>query len=177
MNPRTTLAAVAVLLSTVACGGPAESPAAPTSGGSALPTTAPAVGPSRGGPLDGLDPCGLLTKAEAEQITGAQTAEPVVEQLGAARVCTFSPEQALLGVGIRTTSGLDQVQSNGNVVRELVVGRHQAKQSVGATGSCGIFLGVTASSRVDVVLNSGSPTEDPCPLAMRVAELVEPRLP
>ena len=123
VNPRTTLAAVAVLLSAVACGGPAESPSAATSGGSAPPTTAPAVGPSRGGPLDGLDPCGLLTKAEAEQITGAQTAEPVVEQLGAARVCNFSPAQALLGVGIRTTSGLDQVQSNGNVVQELVVGR------------------------------------------------------
>ncbi|MCC8250327.1 DUF3558 domain-containing protein [Saccharothrix luteola] len=177
MNPRTTLAAVAVLLSAVACGGPAESPAGPPSGGSSQPATAPAVGPSRGGPLAGADPCDLLTKAEAEQVTGAQTAEPVVEQLGSARVCNFSPRQALLGVGIRTTSGLDQVQSNGNVVQDLVIGRHQAKQAVGATGSCGIFIGVTASSRVDVVLNSGSPAEDPCPLAMRVAELVEPRLP
>ncbi|MCE6997968.1 DUF3558 domain-containing protein [Saccharothrix sp. S26] len=177
MNPRTTLAAVAVLISAVACGGPSAEQAAPTSDAPSTTSTAPQVGPSRGGPLDGVDPCTLLTKAEAERVTGAQTAEPVVEQLGSARVCNFSPQQALLGVGVRTTSGLAQVQSNGNVVQELVIGRHQAKQAVGATGSCGIFIGVTESSRVDVVLNSGSPDEDPCPAAMRVAELVEPRLP
>lgn len=175
MNPRTTLAAVAVLMTAVACGGPADSPAPPTSGASSA--AAPPVGPVKGGPLDGTDPCSLLTKGEAEQVTGAQTAEPVVEQLGSARVCNFAPRQALLGVGIRTTAGLDQVQSNGNVVQELVIGRHRAKQAVGATGSCGIFIGVTESSRVDVVLNSGRPDEDPCPSAMRVAELVEPRLP
>ena len=180
MNTRTTLAAVAVLISAVACGGPAAEQSAPTPGSPTpgSPTsTVPQVGPSRGGPLDGTDPCTLLTKAEAEQVTGAQTAEPVVEQLGSAKVCNFSPRQALLGVGIRSTSGLDQVQSNGNVVQDVVIGRHQAKQAVGATGSCGIFIGVTASSRVDVMLNSGNPAEDPCPMAMRVAQLVEPRLP
>lgn len=177
MNPRTTLAAVAVLISVVACGGPAAEQSAPTSGSPSPATTTPQVGPSRGGPLDGLDPCTLLTKAEAERVTGAHTAEPAVEQLGSARVCNFSPQRARLGVGVRTTSGLAQVQSNGNVVQEIMVGRHQAKQAVGATGSCGIFIGVTESSRVDVVLNSGSPDEDPCPAAMEIAELVEPRLP
>jgi hypothetical protein len=135
------------------------------------------VGPSRGGPLDGVDPCTLLTKGEAEEVTGAQSGDPVVEQHGSARVCNFSPQSARLGVGIRTTMGLEQVQSNGNVVQDIMVGRHEAKQAVGATGSCGIFIGVTESSRVDVVLNSGSPDEDPCPAAVRVAELVEPRLP
>ncbi|QQQ75533.1 DUF3558 domain-containing protein [Saccharothrix sp. 6-C] len=177
MNPRTTVAALAVLFAAVACGGPAAEQSAPTGATPSSGATAPAVGPSRGGPLDGLDPCTLLTKAEAEQVTGAQGADPVVEQLGSARVCNFSPAAGRLGVGVRTTSGLAAVQSNGNVVQDLVVGRHQAKQAVGATGSCGIFLGVTESSRVDVVLGAGSPDEDPCPAAMRVAELVEPRLP
>ncbi|MFI9010105.1 DUF3558 domain-containing protein [Actinosynnema sp. NPDC053489] len=178
MNPRTTLAAVAVLLTAVACGGPADDQAAPPAATSSQASTAPrGVGPVKGGPLDGVDPCTLLTKAEAERVTGPQTAEPAVEQLGSARVCNFAPRQALLGVGVRTAQGLDQVQSNGNVVQEVVVGRHQAKQAVGATGSCGVFIGVTETSRVDVLLNSGSATEDPCPAAMRVAELVEPRLP
>ena len=189
MNSRIVLIGVAVaLVAVTACGGPSDDQAAPTADGATSQpatshpatspsTTAPQVGPSRGGPLDGADPCTLLTKAEAEQVTGVQKADPVVEQIGAARVCNFSPQQALLGVGIRTTSGLDQVQSNGNVVQDIMVGRHQAKQAVGATGSCGIFIGVTESSRVDVVLNSGSPDDDPCPAAMRVAELVEPRLP
>ncbi|MGW4110227.1 DUF3558 domain-containing protein [Actinosynnema sp. NPDC004786] len=182
MNPRIILIGAAVaLFAATACGGPADGQSDPTAGASApesaQQTTAPQVGPSRGGPLDGLDPCTLLTKAEAEEITGAQTAEPVVEQLGSARVCNFSPRTARLGVGVRTTAGLAQVQSNGNVVQEVMVGRHQAKQAIGATGSCGVFIGVTESSRVDVVLNSGSPDEDPCPAAMKVAELVEPRLP
>ncbi|GAB2983095.1 DUF3558 domain-containing protein [Saccharothrix stipae] len=182
MNPRLILAGVAVVVAALAaCGGPADGQLGQTTASQSTPTsqstTAPQVGPSRGGPLDGADPCGLLTKGEAEQVTGAQTADPVVEQLGSARVCNFAPQKARLGVGIRTTAGLDQVQSNGNVVQDLVIGRHQAKQAIGATGSCGIFIGVTESSRVDVVLNSGSPDEDPCPAAMRVAELVEPRLP
>ena len=179
MNLRTTLAAVAVAMFAVtACGGPADDQATPTTDGATTPpATAPRIGPSRGGPLDGVDPCTFLTKAEAEQVTGAQSADPVVEQLGSAKVCNFSPATARLGVGIRTTSGLDQVQSNGNVVQEIVIGRHQAKRALGATGSCGVFIAVTESSRVDVVLNSGSPDEDPCPAAMRVAELVEPRLP
>ncbi|WP_367135643.1 DUF3558 domain-containing protein [Saccharothrix sp. HUAS TT1] len=173
MNRRTTLAAVAVVLSVLTACGTGEPESAPATG----TTTAPQFGPVKGGPLDGADPCALLTKAEAEQVTGAQTAEPAVEQLGAAKVCNFSPEKARLGVGIRTSTGLDAVQSNGNPVDEITIGRHRAKQAVGATGSCGIFIGVTDSSRVDVVLNSGSPDEDPCPAALRVAELVEPRLP
>jgi hypothetical protein len=44
------------------------------------------------------------------------------------------------------------------------------------TGSCIIAMGVTSSSRVDVSLNSG-PRVDPCPLALQVAQLVEPKLP
>ncbi|PSL58510.1 uncharacterized protein DUF3558 [Saccharothrix carnea] len=177
MNPRLVLIGAAVALAAAtACGGPAGEETTPTTAPPQSTTVAP-VGPSRGGPLDGTDPCTLLTKAEAEQVTGAQTAEPVVEQLGTARVCNFSPQTARLGVGIRTTAGLAEVQSNGSLVEEFQIGRHQVKQSVGATGSCGIFIGVTESSRVDVVLNSGSPDVDPCPAALKVAELVEPRLP
>ncbi|MEU4739801.1 DUF3558 domain-containing protein [Actinosynnema sp. NPDC023658] len=180
MNPRLTLIGIAVAMAAVtACGGPTDDQ--PANGATAQSSatsagTAPKVGPVRGGPLDGTDPCTLLTKAEAQQVTGAQTAEPVVEELGGAKVCNFSPQSSRLGVGIRTGVGLDAVQANGNV-QDVVIGRHQAKQAVGATGSCGIFIGVTESSRVDVVLNSGSPDEDPCPAAMRVAGMVEPRLP
>ncbi|MFD1146626.1 DUF3558 domain-containing protein [Saccharothrix hoggarensis] len=177
MNTRIVLIGVAVAMAAVtSCGGPAGGEAPPTSTTSQA-ATAPQVGPSRGGLLDRTDPCTLLTKAEAEQVTGAQSAEPVAEELGSAKVCTFSPQKARLGVGVRATSGLAEVQSNGNVVQDIVIGRHQAKQAVGATGSCGIFIGVTETSRVDVVLNSGSPDEDPCPAALKVAELVEPRLP
>ncbi|MFD0199883.1 MULTISPECIES: DUF3558 domain-containing protein [Saccharothrix] len=176
MNTRLVLIGAAVALAATACGSPTGGETTPTAATSQSTTVAP-VGPSRGGPLDGVDPCTLLTKAEAERVTGAQTAEPVVEQVGAARVCNFSPGTGRLGVGVRTAAGLAEVQSNGNLVEEFRIGRHQVKQAVGATGSCGIFIGVAASSRVDVVLNSGSPDVDPCPAAMKVAELVEPRLP
>jgi hypothetical protein len=39
-----------------------------------------------------------------------------------------------------------------------------------------IVMGVTSSSRVDVTVNSGTRT-DPCPIALQVAQLVEPKLP
>jgi hypothetical protein len=72
--------------------------------------------------------------------------------------------------------GLSGAQPNGGELKDIMVGRHQAKQLVDVSGSCGIFIGVTSSSRVDVSLNSG-PRVDPCPLALQVAQLVEPKLP
>ncbi|MFD0199889.1 MULTISPECIES: DUF3558 domain-containing protein [Saccharothrix] len=162
-----------------ACGGPAVSgqPTSAPETSSTSDTAASSSSPTSGGSLEDTDPCSFLTKSEAEQLTGAQRKDPAPEKLGSARVCGFSPESASFGIGIRTNVGLAGVQPNGGVIEEIVVGRHQAKQLLGATGSCGIYIGVTDSSRVDVVLNSGSSDKDPCPLARQIAEFIEPRLP
>lgn len=185
MNSRialTTLAAALVVLT--ACSGSTDGEAKPAldtsssaSNESTSPTSANSPTSTKGNDsLDHTDPCSLLSKSEAEQVMGPLNKEPALEKLGSARNCAFSPKLASLSVGIRTSAGLAGVQPNGGEVKNITIGGHQAKQLVDSTGSCGIYLGVTLSSRVEVVLNTG-PNADPCPLALRVAELVEPRLP
>lgn len=181
MNSRTALTslAAAALVALTACGGSTAGQAKPvpdTSGSTSRSTTSSPSSTKSGNSLDDNDPCSLLTRNEAEQVMGPLDKEPAPEKLGSARTCQFSPSLASLGVGIRTNVGLAGVQPNGGEIKDITVGRHQAKQLVDATGSCGIYLGVTSSSRVDVVVNTG-PRADPCPLALRIAEFVEPRLP
>ncbi|QTR01705.1 DUF3558 domain-containing protein, partial [Saccharothrix algeriensis] len=144
--------------------------------GTATPTSpSGTAGPV--GSLETADPCELVTEDETESTLGAQRKDPKPERIGTARACTFYPEQATFVVGIRTNVGLAGVQPNGGVVKDITVGGRPAKELLGATGSCGIYLGVSDSSRVDVVLNASSSGGDPCPPARRIAELVEPRLP
>lgn len=186
MNSRIILTslAAATLVALTACNGPTAGEAKPTpdtssssSNGSTNQTTTSSPSATKSGnSLDGTDPCSLLTKSEAEQVTGPQREEPAQEKLGSSQTCQFTPKGKSFSVGIRTNVGLAGLQSNGGEIENITIGGREAKQLIDGTGSCGIYLGVTSSSRVDVVLNAGG-VDDPCPLALRVAELVEPRLP
>lgn len=58
------------------------------------------------------------------------------------------------------------------------IGKHQAVQSQGSQGiACSVTLGVTNSSRVDVVTSAGGHTEKECEISKQVAQRVEPQLP
>ncbi|MBB5960340.1 hypothetical protein FHS29_006963 [Saccharothrix tamanrassetensis] len=187
MNSRTSLAVLlTALLAVAACGGPVSGDARPASGASTAgsstspsPSGSTSASPSgnAGSPvsLEDTDPCTLVTTDEVTDALGALRKEPTKEVIGTARSCVFAPKPATFAVGIRTNVGLSGVQPNGGVIKDIKVGDRAAKELLGATGSCGIYLGVTDSSRVDVVLNATG--QDPCPLALRIAELVEPRLP
>jgi hypothetical protein len=168
------------LLAVAACGGPVAGQPTPDRGaaftGDATPTTIPSSTARPGDSLDDLDPCSLLTETEAEHVAGKLREGPVPEKLGSSPGCTYKPQGMSFSVGIWTIVGLAGVQAS-SPVTDLKIGRHQAKRFVGATESCVIALGVTELSRVDVVLNATSSGQDPCPFAMRVAELVEPKLP
>jgi hypothetical protein len=60
---------------------------------------------------------------------------------------------------------------------DIKIGDRPAKKLSGTTsGSCLVALEVSSSSRVDVTFLA-PPKEDSCPTALRVAELVEPKLP
>ncbi len=107
---------------------------------------------------------------------GSLQGEPTPTKLGSSKSCEFSPNGKNLIVGTRTNAGLAGVQPGGGEIKDITIGSHQAKQLLLAGGSCGVYLGVTSSSRVDVVLNAGAST-DPCPLALKIAELIEPKLP
>ncbi|RKT57337.1 DUF3558 domain-containing protein [Saccharothrix australiensis] len=189
MNPRPSLALLlTALLAVTACGDPVSGAArrasTTTTGGTpGGVTTSPSGGVSpspSGGPtgsLDTTDPCALITRAEAEQALGPLRKEPKAGELGGARTCSFAPRTATFLIGIRTTVGLAGVQPDGGVLSDVTIGDRPAKELLGVTRSCGVYLGVSDSSRVDVVLNATSSGEEPCPLARRIAELVEPRLP
>lgn len=179
MTSRILLAGLAAALSTVvACGGPVDGEPQPvprTTTGTPSSATGSSSAANAPRSLEDIDPCSLLTRDEAEQISGPLREAPARRDLGTARGCNYKPERRALGIDIRTNAGLDDVQASGQV-GDVTIGRHRGKQFVGNTGSCVIAMGVAESSRVDVTF-TGTADEDPCPSARRVAELVEPRLP
>jgi hypothetical protein len=171
-----TVVAAATLVA--ACGAPTPGQAKPaadatTAGPSFTGRTTGSTSSATNRSLKDVDPCTLLTKDEAQQL-GAE-GEPKPEKLGSAQTCGWKPANAVFSVVIRTNVGLSGVQAPGKVAN-ITVGDHQAKKFIAAGGSCIIAMGVTSSSRVDVVLN-GDSRLDPCPPTLRIAELVEPKLP
>ncbi|GGU47049.1 DUF3558 domain-containing protein [Lentzea flava] len=185
MNSRIVLTslATATLVAITACTGstagdpkPTPDTSSPTSSEDSRSSTSSPTSTKASGSLADTDPCGLLTKSEAEQVLGPLKEEPKPQKIGSSRGCEFAPNRVFLSVGIRTDVGLAGVQATGGEIKDIKVGGHQAKQLLGAGGSCIVAVGVTSSSRVDITLNAGSST-DPCPPALKIAELVEPKLP
>jgi hypothetical protein len=118
--------------------------------------------------------CSLLSSSELEQL-GASS-PTTQEMVGTAHACEFDSADFAMAVGIRTDVGLAGFVSAGGVVHDTTVGTHQAKQEVDNTGSCVIGIGVSDSSRVDVTVTPIL-TGDPCPTALKLANLIEPKLP
>lgn len=97
--------------------------------------------------------------------------------VGTAHVCEFDSNDFSMGVGIRTNVGLKDFQAAGGTVQDTTIGSHQAKEDTEtSSSSCVVALGVTDTSRVDVTVTSIG-TSDPCPTALTLAQLVEPKLP
>lgn len=173
------LATLAVGLA--ACSGaptPGQPTAAqPTSGGGQH-TRPDSPSPSTGaaGTLPVNQPCSLLSSDNLTQL--GVSAQPTQDMIGTAHACEMDTDQDHIIVDIRTNVGLDGFTeaATGGRVHDTTVGSHQAKQSVGNSGSCVIGIGVAASSRVDVTV-TGDGTTDPCPVAKTVATFVEPNLP
>ncbi|MEU4801736.1 DUF3558 domain-containing protein [Actinosynnema sp. NPDC023587] len=186
MNSRLCLACLTtVLLAVGACSTSTAGHARRASSTSAGPTRSasstagapPSSTTNTGATLEETDPCALITREEAERVLGRLRQDPEPRTLGSATTCRYSPETATVILAVRTNVGLTGVQANGGEIKETSVGGRPAKELLDATGSCGIYLGVTDRSRVDVVVNATSSGREPCPIANRVAEVVEPRLP
>lgn len=130
-----------------------------------------APGPN-GLPVD--QPCSLLSSADLQQLGVME--QPTQEMVGTAHTCQLVTSSDSLGVGIRTNVGLAGYTAAGGPIHDITIGSHQAKQELGNTGSCVVAIGVSASSRVDIIV-TGDGTTDPCPAALTLARLVERRLP
>jgi hypothetical protein len=173
--------AAASLFAATACGGstagqarPApdtSAPAATTDTGTASSTPNSS---SNTGSLDSRDPCSLLSQADYSSLD--LNRQPEQSNLGTARGCKFGSHTGAMALDIRTNVGLAGVQTNGGQLTDTTVGRHEAKQLRSISGGCMITMGVTSSSRVDVTVNTGART-DPCPIALQLAQMVEPNLP
>jgi hypothetical protein len=115
-----------------------------------------------------------LTAAEVAQLQAGQSKE---EKIGSARVCTFADAPGfVMGVAIYDDLGLDDVVAHGEI-KPVSVGRHKAVQSIGGIDTCGVSIEVTKTSRVDTLGTAGGDERKSCDIALRVAKLVEPKLP
>ncbi|WP_170166792.1 DUF3558 family protein [Lentzea atacamensis] len=173
----TTLAAGALVAISACSGGQSSgTPRPETNTQAATTTTSASTTPSANdGSLKDKDPCSLLSSTEASGL-GA-TGTPKREMVGTKDTCKWKSADSNFHVGIRTNLGLAQVQADGGKLTEITVGGRPAKQvSEDTAGTCIIALEVTSSSRVDVTVTP-PPKSDGCPLALKVAEFVAPKLP
>jgi Protein of unknown function (DUF3558) len=119
-------------------------------------------------------PCSLLSSSDLTQL-GVST-PPSSDQIGTASGCDVTASAGAVALAIRTNEGLSALSSTGPST-SLTIGSHQAgQQTDSATGGCLVVLGVSSTSRVDVVANTDDDAQA-CPTALQVAKLVEPHLP
>lgn len=173
----TALAAGALVAMSACSGGQsAGTPRPETNAQATTTTTTASTSPSAdSGSIKDKDPCSLLSSTEASGL-GA-TGAPKREMVGTKDTCKWKSSDSNFHVGIRTNLGLAQVQADGGKLTDTTVRGRPAKQvSEDTAGTCIIALEVTSSSRVDVTVTP-PPKGDGCPLALKVAELVEPKLP
>ena len=124
----------------------------------------------------GLNPCDLVAHRDATRLgLGKGEKDSLVP-----RTCTWDLAKPgdTVRVWMQDSIGLAVLPAGG---RALHLGSHDAIRSLGPTvgplHSCQVAIGVTGTSRVDVVANASAGTSLACSVAMRTARLVEPNLP
>lgn len=185
MRPRIRLAVLLPACLLAACtsvtgtAAPESRPASPPSQGSPKATTSTAAAgttANSASPLENVEPCGIVTRAEYEQALGRPLdGDPVRGDLGTARSCRYEVEGRLVVIDIRTNVGVADADSGGEKITDLTIGTHPARNWITA-GSCFFALAVTAKSRVDVVVQPWWAVEQ-CAYARPLVELVERKLP
>ncbi|WP_189209240.1 MULTISPECIES: DUF3558 domain-containing protein [Actinokineospora] len=154
--------------------------AGPASRTQAEPTRGTTTEPAQETPLAAVEPCDLLTAAG--QSAMAVTGEGQSRKVGSARYCEWRVRKGsvrdsyTISVGVWEGLSIDGAVSE-RPVRPLRVNSRAAVEGIGVQGgSCFVALAVTDSSRVDAAV-VGDDGEKLCPLALELAELVEPELP
>lgn len=131
-------------------------------------------------PLAHVDPCSLLDQA----VITANQLKPDTSGIGpGTRYCRWDTGATGVGyslaINIYDNAGLDQLATANFTITNYPVGRHQgrmSKETVG--GACAVSLGVTSTSRVDVVgVDYGGQLDRACVVATTVAPAVEQKLP
>jgi hypothetical protein len=148
----------------------------PTATGSSGASSSPAADAT----LAAVDPCSLLTTAEATQFGAQGPGEPADTRVaGSTSACkwhgrTASDDAITFGLDIRASQGIDELRANGGTITDGKVGNRSARSLPNGNMGCIVTLKVGAKSRVDVTTST---LDDPCGVAGKVAGFVEPRLP
>jgi hypothetical protein len=134
-------------------------------------------------PLATIDPCTLLDPA----VISENKLLPDKSGIGpGTRYCRWDTGPSASGAGynisinIYDQAGLDQLSTAGFAITNYPVGQHQGRMSKDTAGhdACLVSIGVTATSRVDVVgIDSLGGLDASCTEATLVAPLVEKKLP
>ncbi|HEX4703510.1 MAG TPA: DUF3558 domain-containing protein [Pseudonocardiaceae bacterium] len=159
--------------------------ATPGTGVAANTTTSSAEAPTDSASSSGLaaiKPCDLIDSSELSRL-GLTSTGPTSGS--GARSCGWDNNAYDNGLGytigadIRDGQGLNDINTNGFALSNDPIGHHQGKQVRETTGDvCGVTIGVTATSRVDISANTGSADiNQACTLANQFAKLIEPNLP
>ncbi|RZQ62032.1 DUF3558 family protein [Amycolatopsis suaedae] len=150
---------------------PAPGSAQPSTGASS-PAESSSPAPGGDSPTAALKPCELVTAADLAPVGQF---EPGKEgNKGGARVCDYDrASDTDLGIAIRDTQGIDEVQQ-----ANKKTGKIKDRRAVRAysDGGCFFAIEVTPTSRVDVSVAIGDENEV-CPVAEQVAGIVEAKLP
>ncbi|MBP2320955.1 hypothetical protein JOF56_001340 [Kibdelosporangium banguiense] len=81
-----------------------------------------------------------------------------------------------MSVAIFDELGLDDLVARGTP-KPVTVGNRKALQSIGGIDTCAISIELTNTSRVDTQGTAGGDEQKSCDIALKVARLVEPKLP
>jgi len=176
-TPAIASAILAVLVTGGCTTSTAGAPNTPTSTAQAsiTPTSAAAKDP-----LANVDPCSLLDQA----VVSANQLQQGKSGTGpGTRYCRWDTGPSGVGynvaINIYDNAGLAQLSTVGFTITNYPVGRHQGRMSKDTVGgACAVSIGITSTSRVDVVgVDYGGQLDRACVVATTVAPAVEQKLP
>jgi hypothetical protein len=146
---------------------------------STQPTDSSSTGAGTG--LAAFQPCDLLSATDLSQNQLTKTDSGTGS---GARSCYWKNTTAdngfgyAVGVDIRDSQGLTDINTDGYTISDDPIGGHQGKQALQTNGGgCFVAIGVSSSSRVDVSATGSGTASESCTLANKLAKLVEPGLP
>lgn len=149
----------------------------PTSG-----DATPSNGSNSASGLESTKPCDLLTEAEVTSL--GLTYPGKASQVGTSDGCSWNISgNGGLRAGIRTKSGLKDLNLDGDKITDTKVGKYDAKKveaQDGAKNTCTFAISVSESSSVVVIGNLTLTSEDTaaaCERASKAAALIAPKLP
>lgn len=165
-------------------GTPTSSGSQPPSGSGGPAATGASGSPATDATLASVDPCSLMTTAEAAQVGGQGPGQvDSTAAAGSTSACGWhgrtSDDYAVsFGLDIRASQGIDELRANGGQITDGKVGARTARRLVNGT-DCLVTLKVGPKSRVDVTVSIVGVTDSnaPCDVAGKVAGFVNPRLP